>query len=213
MQNQNAVLKLASHVAICGLVFMLAGCSKDEPDGCEQARNGFFPLLNALACHSGSAGDVTTKSDDSGTTGYSPVDGQDIGYQIGEYEPNSSLNNANPVFLTSPGLAIAGTISSASDPTDHFVFTPPQSGAYGVYLCDGSCDRVLETAALNVMVFDQSQTTISGTPLGSEGAQAVTVDMDAGIAYYVEVSGDNAGPDTSSYQLAIVLSNTVRSAN
>lgn len=213
MQNQNAAMKLASRVAICGLVIMLAGCSKDEPDSCEQARMGIFPILNALACYSGSAGDVTTKSDDSGMTGYSPVDGQDIGYQIGEYEPNSSLNNANPVFLTSAGLAIAGTISSASDATDHFVFTPPQSGAYGVYLCDGSCDRVLETAALNVMVFDQSQTTISGTPLGSEGAQAVTVDMDAGIAYYVEVSGYNAGPDISSYQLAIVLSTAVRSAN
>lgn len=213
MQNQNAVMKLASRIAICGLVIMLAGCSKDEPEACEQARNGFFPLLNALACLTGSEDNVTTKSDDSGTTGYSPVDGQDIGYQIGEYEPNSSLNNANPVILSSAGLAIAGTITRASDATDHFVFTPPQSGTYGVYLCDGSCDRVLESAELNVMVYDQSQTTISGTPLGSEGAQAVTVDMDAGIAYYVAVSGYNAGPDVSSYQLAIVLSTAVRSAN
>lgn len=213
MQIYNLATKILSRAAILGLLAMLAACSNEEPEACEHARNGFFPLLNALACLTGSEDYVTGKPDQSGATSYSPADDQDIGYRIGEYEPNSSLNNANPVSLPLGGLAIAGTISSASDATDHFVFTPPQSGAYGVYLCDVSCDQVLESAVLNVMVFDQSQTTITGTPLGIESKQAMTVDMAAGVAYYVAVSGYNAGPDMRRYQLAIVPSTAVRSAN
>ena len=214
MQIQNAVTKLISRAAICGVLVMLAACgSSKEPEACEQARSGIFPLLNALACLTGTEIHVSGKPGSSGVTGYSPDLGQDVGYQIGEYEPNSSLNNANPVSLTSDGLAIAGTITGIDDVTDHFVFTPPQSGSYGVYLCDGSCDRVLESAALNIMVFDQTQTTITGTPLGSQNEQAVTLNMDAGIAYYVAVSGYNSGPTTSSYQLAIVPSTFVHSRN
>ncbi len=214
MQIQNAVTKFLSRAAICGVLVMLAACgSSKEPKACEQARSGFFPLLNALACLTGVENNVAGKPGLSGAAGYSPAPGQDVAYQIGEYEPNSSLNNANPVSLTSDGLAIAGTITGASDVTDHFVFTPPQSGSYGVYLCDGSCDRVLESAALNIMVFDQTQTTITGTPLGSQNEQAVTVNMDAGIAYYVAVSGYNSGPTPSSYQLAIVPSTFVHSRN
>ncbi len=41
----------------------------------------------------------------------------------------------------------------------------------------------------------------------------VAADMDAGFAYYVAVSGYNAGLEISSYQLAIVLSTAVRNAN
>lgn len=214
MKNQNAVKKFLSRAAICGLLVMLAACgSKKEPEACEQARRGFFPLLNALACLTGAENSVSGKPGLSGATGYSPATGQDVGYQIGEYEPNSSLDNANPVSLAIDGIAIAGTITGASDVTDHFVFTPPQSGSYSVYLCDGSCDQVLESAALNIMVFDQTQTTIIGTPLGSQSEQAVTVNMVAGIAYYVAVSGYNSGPTTSSYQLAIVPTLSVHSRN
>lgn len=43
--------------------------------------------------------------------------------------------------------------------------------------------------------------------------QAVTVNMDAGIAYYVAVGGYNLSPTTSSYQLAIVPSTIVHSSN
>lgn len=214
MQIQNAGTKLISRAVMCGLLTVLAACgSNKEPEACEQARRGFFPLINALACLTGAENNVSGKPGLSGTTGYSPNPGQDIAHQIGEYEPNSSLNNANPVSLTSDGLAIAGTITGDSDVTDHFVFTPPQSGRYFVYLCDGSCDQVLESAVLNIMVFDQSQTTITGTPLGSQSEQGVTVNMDAGLAYYVAVSGYNLNLSTSNYQLAIVPITPVHSPN
>lgn len=124
-----------------------------------------------------------------------------------------NILEARACVSTSDGLAIAGTITGDSDVTDQFVFTPPQSGRYGVYLCDGSCDQVLESAVLNIMVFDQSQTTITATPLGTQSEQGVTVNMDAGLAYYVAVSGYNLNLSTSSYQLAIVPITPVHSPN
>ena len=157
MRIQNAVTKLVSRAVICGLLTVLAACgSNKEPEAYEQARRGFFPLLNALACLTGAENNISGKPGLSGTTGYSPNPGQDIAQQFDEYEPNSSLNNANPVSLTSDGLAIAGTITNDSD---------------------------------------------------------VTVNMDAGLAYYVAVSGYNLNLSTSSYQLAIVPITPVHSPN
>lgn len=112
MRIQNAVTKLISRAMICGLLTVLAACgSNKEPEACEQARRGFFPLLNALACLTGAENNVSGKPGLSGTTGYSPNPGQDIAHQIGEYEPNNSLNNANPVSLTSDGLAYYVAVS------------------------------------------------------------------------------------------------------
>ena len=144
MRIQNAVTKLVSRAVICGLLTVLAACgSNKEPEAYEQARRGFFPLLNALACLTGAENNISGKPGLSGTTGYSPNPGQDIAQQFDEYEPNSSLNNANPVSLTSD----------------------------------------------------------------------VTVNMDAGLAYYVAVSGYNLNLSTNSYQLAIVPITPVHSPN
>ena len=54
------------------------------------------------------------------------------------------------------------------------------------------------------MVYDQSQSTIASTPLGSVVKQQLGVDLLAGLAYYVEVNGYNTGPSTVDYKLVLI---------
>ncbi len=52
------------------------------------------------------------------------------------------------------------------------------------------------------MIYDQNQTTIASTPVGTIARQEFAVDLTAGFAYYVEVNG-YAAADRYDYQLAI----------
>ena len=55
-----------------------------------------------------------------------------------------------------------------------------------------------------IAVYDQSQTTIASTPIGTVARQIFTVDLTAGLAYYVEINGYNTGPDSFAYKLVVV---------
>jgi hypothetical protein len=127
-----------------------------------------------------------------------------------EYEPNSTLDNANPVSFRSAapdehiGIEITGTVDQANDAADFFIFTPPRTGHFLVYLCADTCAETLQSDAVYLMVYDQSQTTMTSTPVGAVETQHLGVDLVAGLAYYVEVNGYNSGAATADYRLIII---------
>ena len=41
-------------------------------------------------------------------------------------------------------------------------------------------------------------------PIGTIAEQIFTVDLTAGLAYYVEINGYNTGPDSFAYKLIVV---------
>ena len=128
--------------------------------------------------------------------------------QASEYEPNNLLDNANVVTFPaasaneSTGLRLSGAVQGSSDIADYFVFTPTHSGAHLIYLCADTCDESLEDDSAYIMIYDQNQTTIASTPVGTIARQEFAVDLTAGFAYYVEVNG-YAAADRYEYQLAI----------
>jgi hypothetical protein len=127
-----------------------------------------------------------------------------------EYEPNSTLDNANPVSFRSAapeehiGIEITGAVNQVDDPADFFIFTPPRSGQFLVYLCSDTCTESLESDQVYLSVYDQSQTTIASTPVGTVETQRLGVDLVAGLAYYVEVNGYNTGSTAEDYKLVII---------
>ena len=130
--------------------------------------------------------------------------------RVVEFEPNSTLNNANPVAFRNAmseehiGIEITGSVSQTADSSDFFILTPPRSGHFLVYLCDGPCSNFLQSEQVYLMVYDQTQSTIVSTPLGSVVKQQLGVDLVAGLAYYVEVSGYNTGPSPLDYKLVLI---------
>lgn len=127
-----------------------------------------------------------------------------------EYEPNNTLDNANPVSFRSAapdehiGIEITGTVNQADDAADFFIFTPPRTGHFLVYLCADTCTETLQSDAVYLMVYDQSQTTVTSTPVGAVETQRLGVDLVAGLAYYVEVNGYNSGAAAADYKLVII---------
>lgn len=127
-----------------------------------------------------------------------------------EYEPNNTLDNANPVSFKSAsadehiGIDISGNVSQADDAADFFIFTPPRTGQFLIYLCAGDCTETLQSDEVYLMVYDQSQTTLASTPVGAVETQRLGVDLVAGLAYYVEVNGYNTGSATEDYKLVII---------
>ncbi len=127
-----------------------------------------------------------------------------------EFEPNSSLDNANVVTLpagptdTSVGLEIDGSVQSADDSADYFIFTPNRSGVFSAYLCAVTCAEILQDDAVYIMIYDQNQTTIASTSVGSIVAQELAADLSSGLAYYVQVQGYNTGEGSYDYRLVII---------
>ena len=54
------------------------------------------------------------------------------------------------------------------------------------------------------MIYDQYQTTITGTPVGTITRQEIAADLTAGFAYYVEVNGYNSGGAIYDYRLMVI---------
>jgi hypothetical protein len=127
-----------------------------------------------------------------------------------EYEPNNTPDNANPVSFRSAapdehiGIDITGAVNQDDDVADFFIFTPPRTGHFLVYLCADTCSDSLQSDALYLMVYDQSQSTVASTPVGAVETQHLGVDLVAGLAYYVEVNGYNAGAAGTGYKLVII---------
>jgi len=186
-----------SCITLLGLLSGLTACGKSEQEeACDQADAGNFVILNGIKCIFGSTDNGVTKGSDSGTTSLTTND-----YQTSEYEPNDSLGNANLLGIDVGGTPIFGQLEKSVDLSDNFIFSPPQSGDYDIFLCADTCDSTLHSDVLTLMLLDQSQTTIAATPIGMQGEQSMSRHLHAGLAYYIEVSTLAA---TAAYRLMIV---------
>ena len=129
--------------------------------------------------------------------------------RVDEYEPNNSFDNANPVSFGNAapdqhiGIEITGSVDLASDTADYFILTPPRTDVYAVYLCGESCTEQPVTDEVFIAVYDQSQTTLVSTSIGTLTEQQLTVDLQAGLAYYVEINGYNTA-STFGYRLVVI---------
>jgi hypothetical protein len=202
--NNTKTISISARLALLTMFSILAACGgkSDQEKACDQAADGFFPLFNGIKCVFGTTDSGTPIQSDSdmislATNSPSPAN------QVSEYEPNSSLNNANPVFLNDTATAISGALAVKDDSADNFIFTPIHTGDYRVYLCADSCEIVLESNTLDLMILDQSQTTIAATALGLAGEKTLLTRLNAGVAYYIRVSA--LGTDEN-YRLAIAKS-------
>jgi hypothetical protein len=137
-------------------------------------------------------------------------------YRQGEAEPNDSLQSANP--LTFPTRAateriatdIAGSISGVdNDNDDFFVFTPPETGIYEVYLCNDPlvCVRGTKTEKWFLSLSDQNFEVIAGTIGGALQEQAVSLELQAGLPYYVGIHVWDASTTSWEYNLTILSDN------
>jgi hypothetical protein len=120
---------------------------------------------------------------------------------VAEYEPNNVPDNAN--ILSTTGSHVDGNVQRGIDGSDFYIFTPPASGSYRISVCEGVCVDTALSDAVYVMVYDQTQTTIAGTPIGVIEKQEVAVELTAGMAYYIEVNGYNADTFAYPYRLEI----------
>ena len=191
-------------ISLLGLLSALAACGgkSEQEEACDQAAAGYFPILNGIKCVFGSTNDGGAIQ--SGFGASSSADSNlPLGDQIAEYEPNTSLNNANPLVINDTAIAITGRLAFADDAADNFVFTPTHTGDYRVFLCADSCDHALASDTLDLTVLDQSQTTIAAASPGPTNEKALSIRLNAGVTYYTQVSTFGTGEN---YRLAFVPS-------
>jgi len=134
-------------------------------------------------------------------------------YRQSEAEPNDSVQAAaslifpTPVSTEPPAADVIGSIDDASgDASDFFVFTPPGSGDYHVYLCNDplACMRGTVTEDWFLELYDQNLTVIARTIPGKLTEQKVMLRLDAGLPYYVGVIDWGASARYWQYNLTIV---------
>ena len=134
-------------------------------------------------------------------------------YRQSEAEPNSSLQAANSLIFPaqvateSQAADVAGSVHSAGgDSRDFFVFTPPSSGDYHVFLCNDplACMRGTVSEDWYLELYDQDFNVIAYTKPGVLTEQKVVLRLDAGLPYYAGVIGRNATLRNWQYNLTIV---------
>jgi hypothetical protein len=207
MTNIDALTKAISLALMAGLLATLAGCGGGDNDDNKKAKNEnncFDNPLYFFLCLADASGDSSgngSKANGSGTAANLAT--------ASEYEPNNVLNNAN--IVSSPvahanavtGLQLEGSLGDNNDAADFFIFTPSQSGSHTIRLCGDNCESSLKDDSVYIMVYDQNQTTIAATPIGTVASQQITAELTAGLAYYVEINGYNTGALNYSYKLAV----------
>ncbi len=198
MKRLNHMNAIHSVLVFATLVAMLTACGgggkkKEEPKQCR-----VYMCLIICWCEEYTSSSAPAKRVDSTT--YSAAD---------EYEPNDELNNANVVDFsrqlqaTDGQFELRGRLENSEDIADFYVFTPPRTGTYRFNLCTDDCLIRQEDWVTYVMLYDQSQTTLASTPIGTASYQEFAVDLVRGLTYYVEINGYNTPPTGLDYRLAI----------
>ena len=211
MKTRHSLKNSLCQLAVLSLLIMLSACGggddkKKAPSICTEN------LVFFIVCAFGSSGSAPDKEQDSGI--YSIDMGKDsaaLGQlgDIDEYEPNNLLDNANIVNFpggsasTGEGIRLHGSVQSTDDIADYFIFTPKHSSAHHIYLCADTCNESVADESVYIMIYDQNQTTIASTPVGTMARQEFTVELTAGLAYYIEVNG-YAAADRYDYRLAVI---------
>jgi len=154
-------------------------------------------------------GCVTDPSDISGDSRVATV------YRQGEVEPNDSMQSASSLTFPTPvaterlATDVAGSVKSGGglpwDSEDFFIFTPPRSGDYDIYLCNDPlvCIRGTVTDRWVLTLSDQNFDPIAGTPRNRIVEQVLHLWLDAGVSYYVGVD-TFFGPSEWDYNLTII---------
>ena len=207
--NRSRSFKVVNIAILCILPLFTACEEENKDTGCNfidfatsACLNRVFEnvLTGGTTGGSGSSGGST-----SGSSNQTPI----AVNQFAEYEPNSILNNANPVQFPGTrvgeraGIQINGAIHQVEDVSDFFVFTPPRSGQYKLYVRSGNCSCTATVDGIYLMIYDQSQTTIASTPIATEASLELTVGLSPGLTYYVEIHGDNTQGVHFAYSLMI----------
>ena len=218
MRKRQSTRNIVYRATLLGLLAILAACGggdkKEEPPPCTSniivliicsilSTDGPVPNEGPVSANDSSAAGKSSAA--AGVNGESP----EI-VQVDEFEPNNVLDNANIVTFpgsiaeVSTGVEYKGSVQSTDDAADFLIFTPNRSGSHRIYLCADTCAESLEDDAAYIMIYDQYQTTITGTPVGTITRQEITADLTAGFAYYVEVNGYNAGAESYVYRLMVI---------
>ena len=205
MYSARIIFTALQRTTLLMVLAALAACTEDEQP-CSQT----LAVLTVGLCLLGEVTYSSTSTSGSSSTPPPPSSNTVVMRRVVEFEPNSTLDNANPVAFRNAtadkhiGIEITGSVSQTDDSSDFFILSPPRSGHFLVYLCDESCGEALHSEQVFLMVYDQSQSTIASTPLGSVVKQQLGVDLLAGLAYYVEVNGYNTGPSPVDYKLVLI---------
>lgn len=210
MKKYREMKKIVVRATSLGVLAMLSACggSDDSAQQNDCLDNIIVLIICSVVSTDGVAADqAPISAGDAVGSGKSlaPV----TAAEVDEYEPNNVLDNANIVTLSgsfgsmAQSVEFKGSVRSTDDPADHFVFTPNQTGSYRIYLCADSCDDSLQDDAAYIMIYDQNQTTIAATPVGTIVRQEIEAELMAGLAYYVEVNGYNAGTENYAYRLVV----------
>ncbi len=207
MYSARIIFTALQRTTLLMVLAALAACGGSED---EQPCSQTLAVLTAGLCL---LGEVTYSSTStSGSNSIPPPHSSNtvVIRRVAEFEPNSTLDNANPVAFRNAtadqhiGIEITGSVSQTDDSSDFFILSAPRSGHFLVYLCDESCGEALHSEQVFLMVYDQSQSTIASTTLGSVVKQQLGVNLLAGLAYYVEVNGYNTGPSPIDYKLVLI---------
>jgi hypothetical protein len=183
------------------LAAALTGCGSGSPEGERCGPDLVVAMTAGLSC----LGTVTTSSPPPPPASAPPPASEPppepepgntvVMNRVAEYEPNSTFDNANPVSFKAAapgdniGIEITGSVERESDAADFFILTPPRTDMYAIYLCADSCTEQPVTDEVYIAVYDQGQTTIASTPVGTSAKQQLAVELAAGLTYYVEING------------------------
>ena len=137
-------------------------------------------------------------------------------YRQSESEPNDSLESANPLNFPLPiadekfGTSASGSVNGVGgDLDDYYVFTVPETRTYTVYLCNDPLICTRGTIAVDWYFYlsDQDFRILDGTTPNTRHEMDVTLELEAGLPYYVGVHVDQASTPNWDYSLTILSDN------
>jgi hypothetical protein len=216
MKRKQKFASRGNLIAGLTLLVMLTGCgggeskNRCETDSFLVVIGCFVDLLPGSKSSQGFAPTDVNGGDGKISAPVSVVDGMAKITRVDEFESNNSPGNANILYLPMPGsvdpvgIEIAGSVNSESDARDFYILTPTRSGAHTIYLCAESCAEILQDDAAYIMIYDQGQSTIASTAVGTVEVLSLTADLVAGLAYYVEIHGYDTGGERYDYLMTIV---------
>jgi hypothetical protein len=134
-------------------------------------------------------------------------------YRQSESEPNDSRESANPLTFPLPvaderfGTSASGSVSGVGgDLDDYYVFTVPETRTYTVYLCNDPliCTRGTIAVDWSLSLSDQDFRILDSTTPNTRHQMDVTLELEAGLPYYVGVHVDQASTPNWDYSVTIL---------
>ena len=137
-------------------------------------------------------------------------------YRQDEAEPNDSYESANPLtfparirhesLATDAAGFVSGMQGAIVDDSDFYIFTPPETGNYEIFLCNDPlvCTRGTVSNRWILELRDQNFNSFASTNRNEVQELKLRVALDAGLPYYVWVHVFEASSATWEYNLTIM---------